>query len=291
MKKTLFYILAMFIGMDVFAQQPVVAVAPFDAISGISSTEANMITRVFFIRLGNTSKVSLVDRSVVERVLKEHSFQAGDWSNTQKTAELGTALNADWIVRGEMEKFGNNILVTVQFYDIRTFRFMGGSDLRLANADEAYDKMDPLVNKLVETIAGTGSQTSTSRPQDGNTAASAYYGMWFLPKAMNGYGFDITITIDANKITMRRSNGSYAVISNCTWTAENNSDFETLADYPKGFKVSGMVTDNKDVNTKWFMPLYLFIHKNDSNKMYYYWTPDSASEVQIDGCGPFTKIQ
>jgi formylglycine-generating enzyme required for sulfatase activity len=139
------------------AQQPVVAVALFDAISGISSTEANMITRVFFIRLGNTNKVSLVDRSVVERVLREHAFQARDWSNPQKTAKLGTALNADWIVRGEIEKFisNSNILVTVQFYDLRTFRYMGGTDLLLANANEAYDKIDPLVNKLVETISGS----------------------------------------------------------------------------------------------------------------------------------------
>jgi TolB-like protein len=154
-----------FVSGGLFAQQPVVAVAPFDAISGINSTEANMITRVFFIRLGNTNKVSLVDRSVVERVLREHSFQAGDWSDQKKTAELGTALNADWIVRGEMEKFGSNILVTVQFYDIRTFRFMGGADLRLANADEAYDKMDPLVDRLVETISASGTRLPAPRTQ------------------------------------------------------------------------------------------------------------------------------
>jgi TolB-like protein len=163
-KKALFGILAIAVCAGLSAQQPVVAVAPFDAISGISSTDANMITRVFFIRLGNTGKVSLVDRSVVERVLKEHSFQAGDWSDQKKTAELGTALNADWIVRGEMEKFGSSILVTVQFYDIRTFRFMGGADLRLANADEAYDKMDPLVNRLVETIAASPASASPARP-------------------------------------------------------------------------------------------------------------------------------
>jgi len=153
MKKVLFCVLAMIACTGIFAQQPVVAVAPFSAISGISTADANMITRVFFIRLGNTNKVSLVDRNVVERVLQEHKFQAGDWSNQQKTAELGEALNANWIVRGEMEKFGSSILVTVQFYDIRTFQFKGGADLRLANAEEAYDKIDPLVNKLVETIA------------------------------------------------------------------------------------------------------------------------------------------
>jgi TolB-like protein len=280
MKKTLFYILAMFTGMGVFAQQPVVAVAPFDAISGISSTDANMITRVFFIRLGNTNSVSLVDRSVVERVLQEHKFQVGDWSNQQKTAELGTALNADWIVRGELEKFGNNILVTVQFYDIRTFRFMGGSDLRLANVEEAYDKMDPLVDKLVQTIANSGAQP---RQASGNTAASAFYGTWVGPA---------TMIINANKFIYRDSDGRYIEITNCTWTAANNIDSKTLVDYPKGFKVSGKLTDNKGFPyPRMFMPLYLFIHKNDSNKMYWYYTQDSKSEVQQGEWGPSIKIQ
>jgi len=172
MKRIFFCIFTMFTCMGLFAQQPVVAVAPFSAISGISATDANMITRVFFIRLGNTNKVSLVDRGVVERVLQEHKFQAGDWSNQQKTAELGKALNTDWIVRGELEKFGTNILVTVQFYDIQTFRFMGGADLRLANADEAYDKMDPLVDKLVQTIANAGERIP--RVQGSGTSGRTY---------------------------------------------------------------------------------------------------------------------
>jgi TolB-like protein len=275
MKKAVFGIFAAFaVSTGLFAQQPVVAVAPFDAISGISAADANMITRVFFIRLGNTNKVSLVDRGVVERVLKEHKFQAGDWSNQQKTAELGTALNADWIVRGDMEKFGTNILVTVQFYDIRTFRFMGGADLRLANADEAYDKMDPLVNKLVDTIASTGSQP---RQQGGNVGASAFYGTWLWRSGND----TATLIIDANRITMRYSGGTYVVISNCTWTTENNSDVKTLTDYPRGFKVSGMVTDTAGSwNTRQFMPVYIFIHRSDNNRMQFYRSPDSNSEIQ-----------
>jgi TolB-like protein len=285
MKKALFCIFAIFTCMSIFAQQPVVAVAPFDAISGISATDANMITRVFFIRLGNTTKVSLVDRGVVERVLKEHSFQAGDWSNQQKTAELGKALNTDWIVRGELEKFGNNILVTVQFYDIQTFRFMGGADLRLANADEAYDKMDPLVDKLVQTIASAGDRVPVTR-SGGNTAASAFYGTW--KHQTNNW----SLTIDANKITYREGD-KYIVIVNCTWTAENNSDVKTIADYPKGFKVSGISTDATYGSPKQLMPLFLFINKGDSNKLYFYMTPNTDSEVQGNnqGYGPYGKIQ
>jgi len=276
MKKALFSIFALFaVSAGLFAQQPVVAVAPFDAISGISATDANMITRVFFIRLGNTNKVSLVDRNVVDRVLKEHKFQAGDWSDQQKTAELGTALNADWIVRGELEKFGTNILVTVQFYDIRTFRFMGGGDLRIANADEAYDKMDPLVNKLVDTIASSGSQP---RQQGGNAAASAYYGTWIARSGNSTY----TLIVEANRVTLRSSDGGYYVIANPTWTAENNSDSKTLTDYPRGFKIFGTVTDNGGGYTspRSKMPIYLFIHRNDSNRMNFYDSPDSNSEIQ-----------
>jgi formylglycine-generating enzyme required for sulfatase activity/TolB-like protein len=165
MKKTLIVILTLFVCASLFAQQPVVAITPFTAISGISAADANAITRVFFIRLGNTRQVILRGSDLVEQVLREHNFQTGDWSNQQKTAEIGRALNADWIVRGELEKFGTSILVTVQFYDIQTFRFMGGSDLRLVNADEAYDKMDPLVDKLIQTIKGIDGGNNPDRGQ------------------------------------------------------------------------------------------------------------------------------
>ena len=279
MKKTLLCILIIFTCTGLFAQQqPVVAVAPFDAISGITATDANMITRVFFIRLGNTNKVSLVDRNVVDRVLREHSFQAGDWSNEQKTAELGRALNSDWIVRGELEKFGDNILVTVQFYDIQTFRFMGGADTLLANASEAMEKMDPLVNRLVQTIANAGERTP--RQQAGNISASVYYGTWFSSTQDNP-----TLTIEANRVILRwttgGSAGHYGVITNPTWTSENNSDVKTLSDYPMGFKISGVVTDKgRWTDVTFLIPIYVFIHKNDSNKIMFYVSPNGNSEIQ-----------
>jgi len=134
-------------------QQPVVAVAPFNAVSGISETDADLITRAFFLQLGSTNTAKLVDREVANQAIRERSFMAGDWSNRQKTAELGEALNADWIVRGEIEMAGANIVVTVQFYDIRAFEFRGGGDLRLANAGEADNMIDPLVESLVRIIA------------------------------------------------------------------------------------------------------------------------------------------
>jgi len=156
MKKFLLTAFLIIISSWVFAQEkPVVAVAPFEAISGISTADANALTGVFFNRLGNANIVTLVDRSVVERVIREHQFQLSDWSRSEKTAELGEALNANWIVRGEIARLGSSIIVNVQFYDINTFQFRRGADIALENVNEAYNKMKPLVDSLVQTIRDT----------------------------------------------------------------------------------------------------------------------------------------
>jgi len=159
MKRKILFVALALLGAFAFAQQqPVVAVTPFDVISGVSDTDAAMIADVFFVRLGNTKKVELVNRTIVQRVIKEHNFQLEDWSNKEKTAALGEALNANWLVQGDIRKMGSGILVIVQFYNIKTFKFEGGTDLRLANIDEAYEKMNPLVDNLIQTI-GTSKQT------------------------------------------------------------------------------------------------------------------------------------
>jgi len=175
MKKIFACFIAIFISTGLFAQQPVVAVAPFDVISSaVTAEQASMINDVFFVRLGNTRRVGLVNRNLVDRILKEHSFQAGDWSNDNKTAELAKALNADWIVQGNIRKASNNLLIIIQFYDIKTFKFEGGTDIRLANVDEAYDKMDPLVESLIKTIADTGTRPPVARQPSGGTSNKDY---------------------------------------------------------------------------------------------------------------------
>jgi len=158
MKKLFCIVVFAFIGTFAFTQQPVVAVTPFDILdNAVTAQQANMITDVFFVRLDNTKAVRLVNRTIVERVIKEHQFQLEDWSNEKKTAAFKEALNADWIVQGNIRKMDNSLLIIVHFYDIKTFESKGSADLRLVNVGEAYDKINPLVESLIKTIgAGVG---------------------------------------------------------------------------------------------------------------------------------------
>jgi len=158
MKKKFLSIALALLGAFAYAQNvPVVAVTPF-TVKGdcVSASDAEMITDVFFIKLGNTRKITLVNRNMVKNVSDEQDFQNGKWSdNEQKTAEYGKALNADWIFDGYIQKKGNGILITVQLFNVSKFSWSGGDVLEAKNADEAYNKINQLVDGLINSIEGT----------------------------------------------------------------------------------------------------------------------------------------
>jgi TolB-like protein len=154
-----------------WAQMPVVAVAPFEAKAGISKTDADTITEIYSIRLSAARVVRVVTRDSLDKVIREHGFQAGDWSNDTKTAALGEALNADWIVRGTLQKLNVNIVITVTILDIKSLQVMGGGDIRIAGIDEAYDNMNSLVTQTVQTLTGGSGRAAVS---SGTQAAGEY---------------------------------------------------------------------------------------------------------------------
>ena len=133
--------------------RPTVAVIPFDVIEeSVEEGEANRIMMAFESRLANSGEVSQVDRSVVERVIREHSFRGHDWLNPEKMAELCRKMNTGWIVRGEIERFGTDILVMVSFYDIQAFRLVAGTYVRYSNRADPYVRIKPLVDGLLQSI-------------------------------------------------------------------------------------------------------------------------------------------
>jgi TolB-like protein len=156
MKKTLAGVLLAALCGVCYAQQTVVAIAPFEAKSGISVSDAALITEIFSKRLAAVWAGRVVTREDVdfEKVIGEHQFQMSDWSDENKTASLGQALNADWVVRGAIQTLNKRIIVTSTILDIKTLQIMGGTDMRLDSIDDIYDSMDDFVSQTVQTMIG-----------------------------------------------------------------------------------------------------------------------------------------
>ena len=125
----------------VFAQSRSMAVMPFDVVgNAVTADEAEAITELYIAELVDAGVVKIVDRANFDKVMKELKFQSSDWSNSEKTAKLGKALNARFISRGKIMKLGSNLIISASVIDIQTAEIVA-----LTNK-VSYENIDKLVS-------------------------------------------------------------------------------------------------------------------------------------------------
>ena len=128
----------------VFAQSRSMAVMPFDVVgNAVTADEAEAITELYISALIEVGKVKIVDRANFDKGMKELNFQSSDWSNNEKTAKLGKALNAKFISRGKIMKLGSKLTISVSVIDIQTAE-------NVAATKAIYQDIDDLVSNLYQ---------------------------------------------------------------------------------------------------------------------------------------------
>jgi len=164
MKKNLLYFLFLLFSATLsFSQQVFVAVAPFEARDGISASNAMTITEIFTIELQATGQVRIVTRTNFDAMMKEHRFQLSDLSDNKKTAQLGKALSANWVVRGQLQRLGALIVITATLMDVNTTEVVGGAPMYLNKIEEAPEKIPSYMETIKQRIK-TG--TKVYKPGD-----------------------------------------------------------------------------------------------------------------------------
>ncbi|MDR1970736.1 MAG: DVUA0089 family protein [Treponema sp.] len=185
-KKTLFGFMLVVLCAASYGQQKAVAVAAFEHRRGISAESAQTITNLVIGRLSVNGIVRVVDRASFDKILEEMKFQASDWADREKTAALGEATNADYVIRGEIDTMDEIIIITARMIDIRTAQVIAYSDIDLTRMNEARAKMPEFVETLVQSLSGnTGGRITPEVPlitQEQGTSASpitaAPNGLW-----------------------------------------------------------------------------------------------------------------
>ncbi|HAF95995.1 MAG: hypothetical protein A2X34_02230 [Elusimicrobia bacterium GWC2_51_8] len=89
-------------------QNPTVAVLDFEYINKTDTISPQIIQERLTTALSRSKKVTIVERKLVEKVLKELYFQASGALGPQETAKLGQILNADYILTGTLTDLEKN---------------------------------------------------------------------------------------------------------------------------------------------------------------------------------------
>jgi len=156
-KKTIFVLVLIMSAVLCFSQQNVVAVAPFEARDGISAANAMTITEIFGVELQATGKVRVVSRTSFDAAMKEHRFQLSDLSDEKKTAQLGKALSANWVTRGQVQKLGALVVVTATLMDVNTMEIVGGAPMYMDKIEDAPVKMPAYMETIKQRLSAGNS--------------------------------------------------------------------------------------------------------------------------------------
>jgi TolB-like protein len=130
MKKLVFCLFLVFTAGIAFGQAnvPAIVVSTFTTRGqAVTADDAESITELFIAELAKQGGVRVVDRTSLDRVITEMRFQTSDWSNSQKTAQLGAALNAEFLVRGQVNQLGQQVSFALTALDIKTLEVVSSS--------------------------------------------------------------------------------------------------------------------------------------------------------------------
>ena len=152
MRKIISIFILCCLSVALFSQQsakPKVVIVPFDA-KGVPQDEADVVTELFISEYAATGKATVPDRNSFDKLAKEQSFQASSWSDSEKIAKLGKAINANQAVVGQIMKFREEIIVTIKVIDINTTEILSSKTERLKDISQLFDKIPEICKELAE---------------------------------------------------------------------------------------------------------------------------------------------
>lgn len=135
---------------------PTVVIAPFSAGTGVEQGEVDIVQKMFAAQYGNTGKAQVVDRSRFNLIQEQLNFQSSDWSNSEKVADFGRALNASQVVTGEFLKLSKGIFVNIQVFDVNTTIIIASISPALIVSDiyDVIDRMPEICEELASKAIG-----------------------------------------------------------------------------------------------------------------------------------------
>ena len=132
----------------IFAQEkPTVVIVPFDSV-GIDKEELNVLFEVFTSEFAGLGIARVVDRNSFDKIRAQHSFQESDWSDSDKIAQLGKALNANIVVTGQLLLFKGKLIATFRMLDVNTVEIVATTTEQVSDTSELFDKLKEIAKNL-----------------------------------------------------------------------------------------------------------------------------------------------
>ena len=229
--KKLFLLLTLLICacLSFHAQTVKKRVAVFDpAISGdvIDNGTKLAVQELIGSTLVNTGRFTIVERSMIDKILKEQAFNNSDLADNSQATEIGKLAGANKVILSAVSSLGGRNVLSIKIIDVETAT-VDRQKTRVVTTDEILDVVEPLT---LEVIGG-----------DNRVKASTGESAFNLSAVAQIDGMIPTIKTDMHNVIA--SSKSYALLVNgadTTISTGVNCHFE---DGILTFSGNGKITD------------------------------------------------
>ena len=176
-KLTLILVILLCVASILTAQEvkkkPTIVVIPFET-RDVDANDAEALFDTFTNKIVDSGKFKVVDRSKVNEIKKQHEFQNSDWSNDEKVAKLGNALNASLVVVGKIQPFQKQMKAYFRILDINTMEIVSTAEGLFSDILDLFNKTPEVVKKLTGEIKSISmsSNITTSKTESSSVSTN-----------------------------------------------------------------------------------------------------------------------
>ena len=163
--RIIFICLFIMIGFTLQAQNEKLRVAVFDPTSsgtGIDEGTKMAVREIISSTLVNTGKYTIVERSLVEKVMQEQKFSNSGAVDDSQASEIGKLISANKIVLSVVTLAGGRNMLSVKLVDVNTAS-VEKQKTQVVDANKLLDFVEPMTLELMGENATGIQQKQTTR--------------------------------------------------------------------------------------------------------------------------------
>ena len=151
MKKTLLALCFVILCISSIAQQPKPRVAVLDpTTSGIAMDDGTKLAvqELISATLVNTGGFVIIERSMIDKIIKEQSFQNSDLADNSQATEIGKLAGANKVVLSSVSLVGGRNMLSIKMIDVET-AYIEKQKAKIISSSDLLDAVEPLTMELL----------------------------------------------------------------------------------------------------------------------------------------------
>jgi TolB-like protein len=129
------------------------AVFDFKA-NGVSESLARSVTELFLVNLVESEKIRIVERTDIEKILKEHELMLSGLTEESDAIEAGKLLSANKVLLGSVNKFGERLLLTARVVDTEQGYTEHAQKAQLDSEEDLINEINRISKRIVTRVVG-----------------------------------------------------------------------------------------------------------------------------------------